>query len=161
MKNKYLIRFIIGILAQGLSLSQMINFNNKTNFKTPFFTIEKKKYIKPFQENKDTLRNYQNVLYYDNFFALAYLLTYRSLYFILEKELENMKLIPFYRIIIPLQSVLDWSENSILYSQIENYLKNGKIKNIISFFVISSSKWLLAGFNFILYYFAISKLIKK
>ncbi len=31
MKNKYLIRFIIGILAQDLSLSQMIYFNNKTN----------------------------------------------------------------------------------------------------------------------------------
>ena len=42
MKNKYLIRFILGIMAQGLSLSQMIYYNNKTNFKTPFFTIEKK-----------------------------------------------------------------------------------------------------------------------
>lgn len=161
MKHKYYIFLGIGMLGQGLSLSQMIKYNSQTSFKTPFFTLNKKNYKKTFEKNKQTLRKYQNVMYYDNFFALSYLITYQSLFYILIKDLSKFQLVSLYKIIIPLQSILDWIENSILYSQIEYFLENKDIKNQFIFVVVSSFKWILAVGNFGLYVIAIIKLVSK
>ena len=154
MKILYL---LIGVFGQFLSLSQMIKYNNQTQFKTPFFTINMKKYRLPFENNADTLRNYQKVLFYDNFLALSYFITYLSLYYLLNFKIRFIQIL--YLIVIPSQSILDWIENYILSSQIDSFLKDKTIKNQYLFLVVSSVKWLFSVLTFGLYLFGLIKLV--
>jgi hypothetical protein len=160
IKMIYILLLLVGILGQGLSLSQMIKYNNQTTFKTPFFTIDKDKYILPFKKNIATLQYYQMVLYYDNFLALSYFLTYTSLYYILIVNLENQYIQLLYKLAIPLQSIFDWIENYILNSQIESFIKKKEIKNQYLFLSISSVKWLLSICTFGLYIFGIFNIVR-
>jgi len=156
IKYEYILSLVVGILGQAASLSQMIKYNNQTQFKTPFFTINKDKYKVPFENNNTTLKFYQKVLFYDNFLAISYLITYLSLYFLL---IENKLIKVLYQIIIPSQSILDWIENYILSSQIDSFLKDKTIKNQNIFFVISFVKWLCSICTFLLYLLAILRII--
>ena len=159
MKKKiYIYTLVIGLIGQIISLSHMINYNNKTKFKTPFFTINKNKYIIPFKKNKNTLDNYKLVLYYDNYLAVSYLITYISLYNIFIVKSKNPYIKILYKITIPSQSIFDWIENYILNSQIDSFLKDNTIKNQYLFVTISSIKWLCALSTFGLYIIPLFKL---
>ena len=158
MNKIYIITLFIGIMCQGLSLSNMIRYNNKTKFKTPFFTIDKNKYKIPFKENKETLDNYKSVLYFDNYLAISYFITYISLYNICIINSKNSFIKLLYKITIPSQSLLDWIENYILNSQIDSFLEDNSIKNQYLFVTISSIKWLCATSTFGLYIIPLFKL---
>lgn len=147
MKLKYVLA--IGVVGQWLVLKQMIKYKNLSNFSTPFFTVQKSAFIKPFEEAQATLGHYKTVIIYDNILAMCYFLTYMSIHLMAQGN-TFARFAPLHAVgylTIPSQSLLDWWENYLLNQHINQYLDTQTVDSPLEFFVASTMKWILAVMN--------------
>lgn len=144
MKLEYFLA--MGVVGQWLVLKQMIKYKNRSNFSTPFFTIQKSAFIKPFKTAQATLGHYKTVIVYDNILALCYFLTYMSIHLMAQDNTFAHLHVAGY-LSIPCQSLLDWLENYLLNQHINQYLDTQTVKSPLEFFVVSTMKWILAVMN--------------
>lgn len=127
----------------------MIKYKDSAKFSTPFFTILKSSFIKPFDAAQKTLADYKTVIVYDNILALSYFLTYMSIH-LLARHNTFARFAPLHTLgylTIPSQSLLDWRENYLLDQHINQYLYTQTVNSPLEFFVVSTMKWFLAVIN--------------
>ena len=152
--QKYYIILLIGVLMMTLTILKFNNINS--NFKSPFFTKSKNFFYKNLNIDPIELEKYKKILKYDSLFPIFYSSVFYSL-----NKINNNFLIDIMNYTVPIHITLDWIENLLMFLIINRFIKD---KNVIlnnQYFIISSLKWILAGFNSSTSLYSLGKIFVK
>ena len=138
--QKYYIILLIGVLMMTLTILKFNNINS--NFKSPFFTNSKNIFFKNLNIEPNELEKYKKVLKYDSLFPIFYSSVFYSL-----NKINNNFLIDIMNYTVPIHIILDWIENLLMFLIINKFIKNKIVILNNQYFITSSLKWILAGFN--------------